>query len=94
MASLVPSIAELKQTAVSNKTVLGGLAIVFVFAFSGMVINSYCADHIARSSCGGSDPHALDAKRWAKNASLLSAFVSFAAVAAGLYVLLLKKRFA
>jgi hypothetical protein len=78
--SMPGSFGAAKGHVMSNKTVLSGLAVIFIVTFGSMVVSAFCADHIHRSSCGATDEHAKQAYTWSWVSAVMSGLVAFAAV--------------
>jgi hypothetical protein len=65
----------------NKKTLVMSVGAILLLAFASMVMSSYTADHIKRSSCDMSkDTKLHDAYKWSTGAAVLQALVSLSMV--------------
>lgn len=88
----IPSVASMKGAVMARKTVMTGLAIIFVTSMAGLITSGYCSDHINKSSCGGTDAHALTAKKWATGTAVIDALIMAGSLVTIGYILFVKSR--
>jgi hypothetical protein len=70
------SFESAKAHALSNKTVLTGLAVMFVLTMGSMVVSAYCADHIHKSACVSTDVDAKAAYQWSWVSAVMAALAA------------------
>ena len=70
--------SDFKARVSANRSTLSFLAVVFVAAFVGMVVSSYCANHIEKSKCwssGSVDDDLRTAYKWSWTSATLEGLI-------------------